>query len=150
MWVCVRVTSNDTGWRRPTGYLRLQINFRERATNYMALLRKMTSKDKASYGSSPPCKTFHGSLPPCTKSIFAKEPLVIGLFCGKWPLKIRHSMGPCHPVPSVGEWVWICLSSRSDIHVAWWYVVCVCVCVYVCVCVCVCVHSRVCVWGGYD
>ena len=23
-------------------------------------------------------------------SFFAKEPLIIGLFCGKWPIKIRH------------------------------------------------------------
>jgi len=27
----------------------------KRAANYRALLRKMTSRDKASYGSSPPC-----------------------------------------------------------------------------------------------
>jgi len=24
------------------------------------------------------------------RSFFAKEPLIIGLFCGKWPMKIRH------------------------------------------------------------
>jgi len=29
--------------------------FRKRATNYRALLRKMTSEDKASYNSTPPC-----------------------------------------------------------------------------------------------
>jgi len=44
------------------------------------------------------------------RSIFAKEPPIIWLFCGKWPLKIRHPMGLrhpvrhstglCHPVPS--------------------------------------------------
>ena len=27
------------------------------------------------------------------RSLFAKEPLVIGLFCGDWPIKIRHMMG---------------------------------------------------------
>ena len=32
------------------------------------------------------------------RSLFAKEPLIIGLFCGKWPVKIRHPMGLCHPV----------------------------------------------------
>ena len=37
------------------GCLKLQVFFRKRATNYRALLRKMTCKDKASYGSSPPC-----------------------------------------------------------------------------------------------
>jgi len=46
-----------TGWRRPIGCLKLQVIFRKRATNYRALLRKMTYKDKASYGSSPPCGT---------------------------------------------------------------------------------------------
>ena len=44
-----------TGWRRPIGRLNLQIIFRKRATNYWALLRKMTYKNKASYGSSLPC-----------------------------------------------------------------------------------------------
>jgi len=28
---------------------------------------------------------------------FAKQPLIIGLFCGKWPVKIRHPMGLRHP-----------------------------------------------------
>jgi len=43
--------SCNTGWRRPIGCRNLQIIFRKRATNYRALLRKMTYKDKASYGS---------------------------------------------------------------------------------------------------
>jgi len=45
----------SAGWRRPIGCLKLQAIFHERATNYRAFLRKMTSKDEASYGSSPPC-----------------------------------------------------------------------------------------------
>jgi len=44
-----------TGWPRPIGCLKLQVNFHKRASDYKALLRKMTYKDKASYGSSPPC-----------------------------------------------------------------------------------------------
>jgi len=49
-------TSVNTGWRRPIGCLSLQNFFaRKGATNYRALLRKITYKDKASYGSSPPC-----------------------------------------------------------------------------------------------
>jgi len=32
------------------------------------------------------------------KSFFAKELLSIGLFCGKWPIKIRHPMGLRHHV----------------------------------------------------
>ena len=43
------------GWRRLMGCLKLQVVFRKRATNYMALLRKMTYEDKASYDSTPPC-----------------------------------------------------------------------------------------------
>ena len=43
-----------TGWRRPIGCLKLQVIFRKRATNYRALSRKMTYKDKASYDSTTP------------------------------------------------------------------------------------------------
>jgi len=43
-----------TGWRRPIGCLELLVIFRKRATNYRALLRKMTCTDKAFYGSSSP------------------------------------------------------------------------------------------------
>jgi len=48
---------DNTVWRRPIGCLKLQVIFRKRATNSRALWRKMTSKDKASYGSSPPCNS---------------------------------------------------------------------------------------------
>jgi len=43
-----------TGWRRPMWCLNSQVIFCKRATNYRALLRRMTYKDKAAYGSSPP------------------------------------------------------------------------------------------------
>jgi len=46
-----------TGWRRLIGCLKLQVVFRKRATNYRALLRKLTYEDKASYGSTPPCSS---------------------------------------------------------------------------------------------
>jgi len=45
---------HDTGWRRLIGCLKLQVIFRKRATNYRALLRKLTYGDKASYDSTPP------------------------------------------------------------------------------------------------
>ena len=32
------------------------------------------------------------------RSLFAKEPLIIGLFCGKWPMKMRHPMTLRHSV----------------------------------------------------
>jgi len=41
-----------TGWRRDTGCLKLRVIFRKRATDYRALLRKMTYEDKASYDST--------------------------------------------------------------------------------------------------
>jgi len=49
-------THLGTGWRKPIGCLKLQIIFHKRATgtNYRALLRKITYKDKASYDSTPP------------------------------------------------------------------------------------------------
>jgi len=42
-----------TVWRRPIGCLKLQVVFRKRATNYRALMRKVTYKDKAFYHSTP-------------------------------------------------------------------------------------------------
>ena len=39
---------------RPIGCLKLQVIFRKRASNYRALLQKMTYTDMASNGSSPP------------------------------------------------------------------------------------------------
>ena len=43
----------QTGWRRCIGCLKLQVCFHKRATNYRALLWKMTYEDKASYASWP-------------------------------------------------------------------------------------------------
>ena len=58
------VRESHTGWRRPI-CLKLQAIFRKRATNYRALLRKMTYKHKTPYGSSPPFTrifSFHSFL----------------------------------------------------------------------------------------
>jgi len=49
--------STTTGWRRLIGCLKVQVIFRKRATNYRALLRKMTYEDQVSYDSTPPCIT---------------------------------------------------------------------------------------------
>jgi len=38
-----------------------KVIFCQRATNHRDLLRKMTYKDKASYGSSPPCNVWRGA-----------------------------------------------------------------------------------------
>ena len=64
-------TARDTGWRRLIGHLKLGVIFRKRATNYRALLRKLTYTHEASYGCSPPCtdytwlfRTFSSSFTP--------------------------------------------------------------------------------------
>jgi len=46
----------DAGWPRPIGCLKLQVIFCNGATNYRALVRKMTYRDKAFYWSSPSCR----------------------------------------------------------------------------------------------
>jgi len=47
-------TASTTGQRRYIGCLNLQVSFRKRSTHHRALLREMTSKDKAFYASLPP------------------------------------------------------------------------------------------------
>jgi len=44
-----------TGWRRCVGCLKGLVSFRKRATNFKALVLKMTYKDKAPYDATPPC-----------------------------------------------------------------------------------------------
>jgi len=55
-----------TGWRRPIGCLQLQVSFRKRAIDYRALWQRITYKDKACYGSSPPCTIHNGYLSCCS------------------------------------------------------------------------------------
>jgi len=45
-----------TEWQSLIGCLKLQVNLHKRATNYRALVQKMTYEDKASYDSTPPCR----------------------------------------------------------------------------------------------
>jgi len=66
----------DTGWRRLIGCLKLQVIFRKRTTNYMALLQKMTHEDKASYDSTPPCTRV-----PCFGIRFRECPLRVLWHC---------------------------------------------------------------------
>ena len=56
------------------------------------------------------------------RSFSAKEPLIIGLFCGKWPVKIRHPMGLRHPV-------YVC-KARSGSYIAHWVHVSSCLPLY--------------------
>jgi len=50
------------GWQRRIGCLKLHANFHKRDANCRVLLWKMTYKDKASYGSSPPCSVLYPDL----------------------------------------------------------------------------------------
>jgi len=79
MYICPTDTPPDFG-----GKIYLQISFRTRATNYMALLQKMTYKDD--FGGNK-YLLFHSPVKFAwnlnCRSLFAKEPPIIWLFCGK-------------------------------------------------------------------
>ena len=90
-------TYDDTGWRRPTRCLKLQIIFGKRATNYRALLRKITYKDKASYAFSPPCNTLYWyssrSSAVAVRDVIFFPPLYVchdAFTCVTWFLFICH------------------------------------------------------------
>ena len=68
-----------TGWRRPIGCLQLQVIFCTRATDYRALLRKMTCQDKTSYDSTPLWNAAMGWL----------------RFVGSLKLYFSFAKGPC-------------------------------------------------------
>jgi len=53
---CLALKARGTGWRRITGCLKSQVIIHQRATNYRALLRKMTYKNKVSYDSMQLCR----------------------------------------------------------------------------------------------
>jgi len=50
------------------------------------------------------------------RSFSAKEPLMIGLFCVKWPMTTRHPMHLRHPVQSIAFGVSINLNLQSQSH----------------------------------
>ena len=91
----------STGWPRLIAWLKLQVIFCKRATNYRGLLRTMTYKDKASYGSLPPC------IAVCLYvSVYASRPLSLSLSpslsCSLilFSSPLSHSTGsfsPSHP-----------------------------------------------------
>jgi len=72
-----------TGRRRPIRCLKLQLNFRKRATNYRALLRKIAYNDKATYESSPPCTGVTSLISHVCYGVatISRINKIIGLFC---------------------------------------------------------------------
>jgi len=73
------IHQQHTGWRKCIDYLKLQVIFRKRATNYRALLRKITYKDTASYDSTPPCNC----TPPLSYILWAHK--------SKFIFKLKYS-----------------------------------------------------------
>jgi len=68
-------------------FLHVLVIAHKRATNYRALLRKMTYQNKAS------CAFLQHRMFKHPYMLSAKEPPMKGFFCGKWPIKI--SLPPC-------------------------------------------------------
>jgi len=128
-----------TRWRRCIGYLKLQVSFRQKATNHRALWREMTYRDKAYYSSSPPSilhtvNRFHILL-----SCVAHEPAVFHLY-------MRVTTGCLCVCEYVCVCVCVCVCTRCIAYVIGRYQW-VCVCVFVCVCArartCPCVFASV-------
>jgi len=141
LWLCVGTATTDidvvmaldvaTGWQRCIGCLELQVNFRQKELTYSnnliqtlsrALLRKMTSKDKASFGSSPLCIPVNDV----------------------W-LCIKMNQIICHMDVCVYEYVYTCVFGERacfSVDGVWLCIkmnriICVFMSVFVCVCVCV-------------
>ena len=65
--------------RRVIGCLKVQVMYRKRATNYGALLWKMTYRDEASYDSTPPCTTT------CQSHIHIRVKRLVAADLDTWP-----------------------------------------------------------------
>ena len=95
-------------WRTPIGCLKLPVVSRKRVTNYRALLRKMTHKDKASYDSTPSCM---------------------------WHLSVPRDVFPSHVTCSLHTWHF---PFTCDLFIHIWHVPFICVMIHshvVCCCV---------------
>ena len=100
----------STGWTRLIRYLKLQVIFRNRATNFRALLRKMTYEDKASHAvSSPPCTNLQCHVGGTSTSIQAREfpkgSLVLTVLC---KMAIVMTCENIFPESQTGRgWCWV-------------------------------------------
>jgi len=88
---------HTTGWRRLIDCLKLQVIFRKRATNYMALLQKMTYEDKASYDSTPPCTSHHNTLQHTQKNDSTWYPQTLATHCNTlYHTSLQHTATHCN------------------------------------------------------
>jgi len=127
-----------TEWRRPVVCLKLQVIFRKRATNYMALLRKMTYKIRHPMSLRHPVHDLsHKPGGIMCFSTVGRWTATVGLkyrvlwLRHGWCRWLLGQVSPC-----------LCVCVR----------VCVCICTHVCIWVCTCVHLCVgvcvCAWGS--
>ena len=121
------LTFENTGLRRLIRCLISWITFCKRATNYRALLRKITFKDKVSYDSTSPCICL-------TEGLFFYFFLMENMCLTEGPVWKGSATSVC-------VCVCVCLCER-----VW---VCECVSVWVCVYVCVRVCVLVCEGSVY-
>jgi len=102
------------------GCLKLQVIFRKRATNYGALLRKMTYKDKASYDSMPHCTHLHRWMSHVTH---IHEPRHTYACATSHVIAIRsirsntssHPNASCHVYKIVISYIWIHMRWRMPV-----------------------------------
>ena len=81
-------------------------HFCKRATNYRALLHDTTNiNSRPIYGILQGGEDPQGAF--SCRSFFANEPQITGLFCGKWPVQIRHPMGLRYPVHDLEHMIYI-------------------------------------------
>jgi len=106
------------GWLRLVGCLKIQVSLQNTGLFCRALLQKRPiflsillivatpypqqkrgrcTITRAKYSRS--VKSGEDALDALSgRSLSAKEPLIIGFFCGNWAMKIRHHTYLCHPV----------------------------------------------------
>ena len=92
--VCRKCT---TGCRRPIACLIFSGHFKQKSPIISGSFAKNDLQLKASYGSSLLCRGLQSSEDPwdalSCRSFFAKEPLIIGLFCLKLKRLLRNDTG---------------------------------------------------------
>ena len=99
-----------TGWRRCIECLKLQVIFHRWVTNDRALLQKMTYKDEASYGSSPPCSGWLDTFPSHISTLLRNSVAIV--------IHTSHSGWLDNPSPKC-RWsytTWLLLDDSTLLH----------------------------------